>query len=148
MSDYIDKTRILIIDPKERSIQEKRIDYSYKELKKIIDCDLLEALYVHERIGDTVLVNEEGLVDESEKNLFMFKFTYDDDGYVRPFTVNDTASFKYHILCGKAVVIGCDNEGDFKSTRSTFGEIAECVEWDWGHLKSPLQEPQVFVKIK
>tara|TARA_R100000655_G_scaffold77938_1_gene117311 strand:+ start:34524 stop:34949 length:426 start_codon:yes stop_codon:yes gene_type:complete len=127
------KIRAYLIDPKEKEVNKLMIDYDpndgyfWKKLKghiELFDDDLLQIISAnHEDIGkyqrDSILLDEEGLLKEDKKELFlwfMFESNY------------------YHILCGKALVIGTQENGIWCSPDYTEQDIRDRILWDCNNL--------------
>lgn len=122
------KLKTILIDPKKRTVENLEIDYDHQDLnsftkmKEAIDLknrDLAQLVYANSITGDSLLVDEEGLIKDGDKDLFLF-FVHEDN--------------YYQILCGKTLVVGTDNVGDFCDVDFFLDDVKDRILWDNNNL--------------
>ena len=99
--------KAILIDPKERTISEVDYDGDWRNISKLIDCDLFSCVYIPK--DDSIYVDDEGLYRENQS---FFKWsTYDSP------------------LAGKALILGTNDEGESIACTHTVEEVKQNVKW-------------------
>ena len=94
--------KAILIDPFTRSVSEVEYSGNYKDIYDLIDCDTFTLASI-DPDGDGIFVDDEGLF-KPEQAFFWHK------GYPQP-------------LAGKGLVLGCDEEGESISPKTTLEEV-------------------------
>jgi hypothetical protein len=114
-----------LIEPAERRIREILIGHGYDEVNAAIGSRMMcVGTYLPE--GDTVYVDDEGLLSEEPKDFFRVNPRWTSAGHVAT-------------LCGKGVVLGSDREGESVDVKISLEELADAVSWG---LADDQAEPQ------
>jgi len=98
--------KAFLIDPYEGSIEQ--VDYSgdYEDIYRLIDCQLFDCVRIN-RNGDTIYIDDEGLYRDNQE-FFMV------EGYHSP-------------LCGKALVLGTDKNGDSEAPKISLTKLKKMI---------------------
>lgn len=98
-----------LIDPFTQTITQVEYSGDYQEIYKLTDCDTFTCVGINE-FGDTVFVDDEGLINGKQQEFFMIA------NYPDP-------------LAGKGLVLGTDDEGDSVSPSITLEQLKAQVDW-------------------
>ena len=98
-----------LIDPFTQTITQVEYSGDYQEIYKLTDCDTFTCVGINE-FGDTVFVDDEGLINGKPQEFFMIA------NYPDP-------------LAGKGLVLGTDDEGDSVSPSITLEQLKAQVDW-------------------
>lgn len=96
-----------LIDPFARTITEVEHNGDYREIYKFINASTFDVARLDD--GDGMYIDDEGLFKD-EQAFFLHK------GYGQP-------------LAGKALVLGCDDEGNSTSPRCTLKDLQQQVQF-------------------
>jgi hypothetical protein len=97
-----------LIDPYETKVTEVEYSGNYEDIYKLIDCRTFDCVGFR-GFKDTIYIDDEGLYKE-DKQFFMV------DGFPTP-------------LCGKALVLGTDEEGDSISPKTSLTKLKSMVDF-------------------
>lgn len=101
--------RAILINPERKTISEIQIGDDYKEIYKVIDCELFTCPITFEN-GDTMYCDDEGLFKEQKGGIIMRGWSYP--------------------ILGKILVLGCDEEtGDSQDAKSTTTFFEKQIMW-------------------
>ena len=101
--------RILLIDATAREVREVYVQEGLQGWYNAIGCDLVTVVtYIGDQ-GDSLLVDDEGLL-KSPKHFFLF------GDYVQP-------------LAGNGIIVGCDDEGETIDAKSSVEDIRGMVRF-------------------
>jgi hypothetical protein len=100
--------KAILIDPYFELIEEMEYSGDWRDINKLLQCDIFTVVYMPDTI-DSLFVDDEGLYVENQK---YWKFA----GYPQP-------------LAGMGLVLGCNDEGDSVSCVSTLEQVKAMVEW-------------------
>lgn len=95
-----------LVDPHTQTISEVQYRGEYEHIYELINCDTFDAARIN-RSGDSLFVDDEGLFKDGQAF-----FVHAD--YPQP-------------LAGKALVLGCDREGETVAPTTTLAELRKKV---------------------
>jgi hypothetical protein len=101
--------RAILINPEEKKVSEIQIGNDYKEIYKVIDCELFTCPITYEN-GDTMYCDDEGLFKEQKGGIIMRGWSYP--------------------ILGKILILGCDEEtGDSQDVKSSIDFFEKQIMW-------------------
>lgn len=103
--------KAILIDPYQKTITETEVpDFNFKELYKLMDCDMIEHVYVSD--DSALLCDEEGLFKPENKKAFFALL-----GHPYPIT-------------GKSFMIGYDAlQGEYEDFKHPMEQVEMAVSW-------------------
>ena len=110
--------RAILIDPFAREIKEVDYDGDYKKIYDLIDCTTFDVVNVPSG-NDGIYVDDEGLY-KTKQAWFTYRF-------------NAHPMHKNIQLVNKALVVGCDEEGESTETTDTANAIKGRITWGFVH---------------
>ena len=110
--------RAILIDPFAREIKEVDYDGDYKKIYDLIDCTTFDVVNVPSG-NDGIYVDDEGLYKIKQA---WFTYRY-----------NNHSMHKNVQLVNKALVVGCDDEGDSTDATDTVEGIRHRITWGFVH---------------
>jgi hypothetical protein len=93
--------KAILIDPKAETVTEVKHNGDYKQIYKLIDCELFTVLQIDD--VNSIYIDDEGLLNDP-------KYFFNWRGYGQP-------------LANKGLVLGCDEEGDTIGTTLSVEEV-------------------------
>lgn len=106
------KTIAYLIDPYAGTITPQMIDPdSLKDTYRLLDCNLVEAVYIAE-VDDVIFVDEEGLMKDLKKTEF--------------FVIDTGVDLK--LICGRGLWTGASEEGDTVAPAKFITDVAQFVQ--------------------
>ena len=101
--------RAILINPADQSVTEITIGTDYKEISKVIDCDLFSCPVDFEN-GDTMYCDDEGLFKEQEGGIIMQDWAYP--------------------ILGKILILGTNrSNGKSIDAKSDIKTLASQINW-------------------
>ena len=110
--------RAILIDPFAKEITEVDYDGDYKKIYDLIDCKTFDVVNVPSG-NDGIYIDDEGLYAPKQA-WFTYRF-------------NAHPMHKNIQLVNKALVVGCDEEGDSTETTDTVNAIKGRITWGFVH---------------
>ena len=107
--------KAILINPKLQTINEINYSGDYKDIYKLTECSTFTCVYPFNLNEDVIYLDDEGLLKQSN-----YCFTFRCDNGHNP------------ILCGNALILGTDEEGESQDVESSIDEIKRRVSFK-GH---------------
>lgn len=130
----IDTGWVYIIDPKERTLQHKKIPLDFDVMKEIMGCRLGEIVQLGH--GNVMVCDEEArLLPKESRSHFQWLFRRNQDGTMSPnrYLEAEKRELEEIIFCNTCIFISTypDNEGsyDWASAQMHLWQISQCLEW-------------------
>jgi hypothetical protein len=96
----------ILIDPFQNQITEELITQDYKDLYKLLDCEMFDAIRINDQ-RDSVFIDDEGLY-KPDQQFFMI------EGYPQP-------------IAGKGLIIGSNEAGESQPPKITLQEARDSI---------------------
>lgn len=98
----------ILIDPYFKKIEEIEYSGDWKDIKKLLQCDIFTTVYMPDTT-DNIFVDDEGLYVENQKYWQFAEYP--------------------QALAGMGLVLGCDDAGNSVSCESTLEQVKAMIEW-------------------
>lgn len=98
-----------LIDPGAQEVREVEYNGDYKHIYRLIDCQCFDVVRVNNH-GDGIFLDDEGYITNGIKSTFMW------------LGIN-------HVLVGKGLLLGVDNQGESVSPRMSLEAVRNSVVW-------------------
>ena len=105
--------KAFLIDPYALKVGEVEYSGDYKDIYTLTDCQIFTCLTFNEE-EDTLYLDDEGLINDKEKAFFRIVGTPRGETYP---------------LVGKALVLGCNEEGDAVEPKITLEKLRKQVQF-------------------
>ena len=102
--------KAILINPKLQTINEINYSGDYKDIYKLTECSTFTCVYPFNLNEDTIYLDDEGLLKQSN-----YCFTFRCDNGHNP------------ILCGNALILGTDEEGESQDVESSIEMIQDRI---------------------
>jgi len=102
--------KLVLIDPYAKTVSDVQLpEVDFEVLYKLLECDLIQQVSIMKNL--VMLCDDEGLFKPVEKQRF---FTI--EGFAQP-------------ICGKAVLVGTDGQGEYMDSRFDHQTVEQVVRW-------------------